>query len=186
MASIANFQNKNTGDFRLKLLSVSDAPKMFETIQENRQILKPWLIWVDNIKTINDCVVFIEECLRNFKKMTALTMGIWVKENFVGCVGFNSINAENKRGNMGFWLSENYHGKGIMTKSCRMIINYAFEIMQMERIEILCATKNFKSRAVPQRLNFTQEGVLRHYNLINKSFQDMVMYSILKQDWRNV
>jgi len=184
MASIANFQNKNTGDFSLKLLSVRDAQKMFEAIQDNRETLKLWLGWVENVKTKNDCIVFIEECLRNFKKMTELTMGIWMKDNFVGCVGLNLINTEHKRSNMGFWLSEKYHGKGIMTKSCRMIINYAFEVMQMERIEILCATKNFKSRAVPQRLNFTQEGVLRHYNQINKTFQDMVMYSVLKQDWR--
>ena len=183
MASIANFQNKASGDFNLKLLSVSDAPKMFEAIQANRENLKQWLGWVDNVKTNDDCIIYIDECLRNFKKMSALTMGIWVKENFVGSVRLSSIDVANKKAHIGFWLSENYHGKGIMTKSCRMIINYAFEVMGLERIEILCASKNYKSRAVPQRLNFMQEGVLRHYAVLRDSFQDMVMYSMLKQDW---
>jgi ribosomal-protein-serine acetyltransferase len=70
-----------------------------------------------------------------------------------------------------------------MTAACRAVVTEAFEHYGLHRIEIRCATKNHKSRAIPQRLGFVQEGILREAEWLYDHFVDLVVYSMLEQDW---
>ncbi|MFN2394038.1 MAG: GNAT family N-acetyltransferase, partial [Pyrinomonadaceae bacterium] len=72
---------------------------------------------------------------------------------------------------------------GIITESCKILINYAFEELGMNRIEIRCATENVKSRAIPERLNFKLDGVLRQFLWRHTRFFDMAIYSMLAEEW---
>lgn len=85
---------------------------------------------------------------------------------------------------MGYWLAENCTGKGIITKSCKVIINYAFETLALNRIEIKCGTGNYKSKGIPEKLGFVQEGILHQAEYLNDGYIDLYLYSLLKKDWK--
>lgn len=66
----------------------------------------------------------------------------------------------------------------------RAVVDYAFGRLGLHRVEIRCAADNHRSRAIPERLGFTQEGVLRESGYLNGRFVDMVVYGVLASEWR--
>ena len=71
-----------------------------------------------------------------------------------------------------------------MTESCKAMTTYGFEALKLHRIEIRCATGNLKSRAIPERLGFVKEGVLRDGEWLYDHFVDLVVYSVVAPDWK--
>jgi len=70
-------------------------------------------------------------------------------------------------------------------KACRAFIDHAFGPLGLNRIIISCAVENKKSRAVPEKLGFKEEGVARQSEWQHESFVDMVIYAMLADEWRN-
>ena len=56
--------------------------------------------------------------------------------------------------------------------------------MLLNRIELKTAVKNLKSQAIPNKLNFKKEGILRQAEFVNNEFVDLYIYSMLKEDWQ--
>ena len=100
----------------------------------------------------------------------------------VGRIGIYKIDNQNKIGELGYWIGQNMQGKGIVTKSCKGLIDFCFKGMNLNRVEIKCGTENIKSQTIPQRLNFVKEGVLRQAELVHGKFIDLYMYSLCKND----
>ena len=71
-----------------------------------------------------------------------------------------------------------------MTASCRAMVCEGFATYGMHRIEIRCATENHKSSAIPKRLGFVEEGVLREAELSGK-WTDLRVFAMLQQDWKS-
>ena len=69
-----------------------------------------------------------------------------------------------------------------MTKACKVFVDYAFEGMKMNRVEIRCAVENSKSRAIPLRLGFKEEGRIRCGEWLYDHFVDHVIYSQIDLD----
>src|SRR5438270_7715180 len=80
---------------------------------------------------------------------------------FIGTIGFHDLDQKNKHAAIGYWIDQEYEGRGIITRCCRALIDYLFDSMELNRVQINCAVENRRSRAVPDRLGFTLEGTLR-------------------------
>ncbi len=106
-----------------------------------------------------------------------------LQKNPVGKIGIHLINKPNKSTSIGYWLSQDYQGKGIMTKACQAVIDYCFSELDINRIEIRCAVGNKKSNKIPLKLFCTKEGTMRQNELVNGVFLDLNVYSILKEEW---
>ncbi|HSI90037.1 MAG TPA: GNAT family protein, partial [Adhaeribacter sp.] len=100
-----------------------------------------------------------------------------------GNIGLYHIDHQNKIAAIGYWLGAAFQGKGIITEACRKLIAYGFTELNLNRIEIKCGTGNLKSQAIPERLGFTKEAILRQAELVNGNFQDLYLYSLLKEEW---
>jgi ribosomal-protein-serine acetyltransferase len=74
-------------------------------------------------------------------------------------------------------------GKGIVTNCVKAICSYGFCTLNLNRIWLKCANLNHKSQAIPERIGFTKEGVLRDNEYLNGKYYDSFMYGILKRDW---
>lgn len=70
-----------------------------------------------------------------------------------------------------------------MTKACIAFINHAFSELQLNRVEIRCAVGNTKSRAIPERLGFTNEGTIRDGEWLYDHFVNHIVYGILAMEW---
>jgi ribosomal-protein-serine acetyltransferase len=87
----------------------------------------------------------------------------------------------NRKTEIGYWLSEKFQGQGLVTKSVSELCHFAFQKLDMNRVQIKCAVGNTPSANIPKRLNFTFEGIERQGELlIGNIFTDLEIYSKLK------
>jgi ribosomal-protein-serine acetyltransferase len=172
-------------NIRLKLLTVQDAVEVFALTDTSRHHLRQWLPWVDETKTADDTRSFIQTTLNQFAENNGFHAGIWYKGQLAGCVGLHGIHWSNRHTSIGYWLAERFQGHGIMTQSVRAVVDIAFRDYKLNRIEIRAAVDNLKSRAIPERLGFQNEGCIRQAEWIYDHFVDHIVYGMLAQDWIN-
>lgn len=170
----------------LRVLSLRDAEMLFQLTDQSRAYLKEWLPWIDQTKTIEDSKTFITTSLLGMDKRQSITTGIFYDHELIGVVGFNRLDHANKVGSIGYWLGEEYQGKGIMTKAVESLIDYGFHELQLNRIEIACATENKKSQYIPKRLHFTEEACVREAEWLYDRFVDHYVYTMLASEWQTL
>jgi ribosomal-protein-serine acetyltransferase len=179
------FSTKIRSDLELRLLEERHTEALFAIVDQNRDYLRQWLPWLDLNTSINDTRRFIKTALDQFANNTGLVAGIWYRDQLVGVIGYNQIDWSNRVVHIGYWLAAGFQGKGIMTSACRALVDYAFHELGLNRVDIRCATGNKRSCAIPQRLGFTQEGVLRQAEWLYDHFVDHVIYGMLSSEWKS-
>ena len=167
----------------LEFLGEIHAASLFNLVNNNRAYLKEWLPWVDNMQVVEHAGNYIVNCIRQAAERTDFAYAIMFDGNMVGRIGMHHINQQNKIGEIGYWLAGGMQGRGIVAKCCTALISYGFNELGLNRIEIKCATGNDKSRAIPEKLKFKREGILRQAEWLNGNFVDLYLYSMLKEEW---
>ena len=180
MKPIELIVDKNT---LLKEIGFEHLRPIFNTIDREREYLGKWLPFVELTKDISFTNQFIENYLNSEK--VNLTFAITFQKQFVGIIGLKDTDPDNKKTEIGYWISERFQGKGIMTHSCKTLVDYIFNSKDINRIQIKAATENLKSRAIPERLGFTFEGIERDGELHNYGFVDLAIYGLLKNEFQN-
>jgi len=169
----------------LRIFREDDAEEFFALTMENKDYLKEWLGWLDYTKTVEDTRNNIKERLQGILETGGYpkSVAIIYEGKIAGTIGYNEINRTSKIGIIGYWLASEFQGLGIMTKACKAFINYGFTELGLNRIQIAAATENEKSRAIPERLGFTQEGTIRQAEWLYDHYVDHVIYGLLKEEW---
>jgi ribosomal-protein-serine acetyltransferase len=170
----------------LRLLEHHHTGELFALVEANQSHLRRWLPERDVPKSPDDCKAVIKSSLERLAANGGFTLGIWWEGRLAGILGAGNIDWENRSTMLGYWLGESYQGKGLMTGACRALIDYLFFELELHRIEIRCATRNARSCAVPKRLGFSKEGVLRHAQAFDDHFLDLEVYGLLAEDWNRV
>jgi ribosomal-protein-serine acetyltransferase len=99
-----------------------------------------------------------------------------------GVIGYVSVDWSNRAAGIGYWLGEEFEGEGTMTAAVRALTGHALVEWELNRVEIRVATGNRRSRAIPERLGFREEGTLRGAQRIGDRYVDTVVYSMLPGD----
>ncbi len=176
--------SRNIGnDIELRLLVAQHADAMYALTDRNREHLRPWMPWAETTKSPDDTRAFIRHGLLQLADNNGCQMGIWLRNELVGSVGFHYWNWNTGRTEIGYWLDERFQGRGIMTRVCWALLDFAFDELGLRRVEIRAAAGNARSRAIPERLGFNLEGILRQVEHIDGRWDDMVIYGMLAQDW---
>jgi ribosomal-protein-serine acetyltransferase len=170
-------------DISLFILEEQDAAGLFALVEANRAHLRTWLPWIDGTQSLEDEVDFIRLTREYYENNKGFGCLIRYRGQTTGTIGCHALDRMNRSSEIGYWLGKEFEGKGIMTKSCRAMVSYAFKDWQMNRIQIRCATGNVRSCAIPQRLGFTREGVMRQSEWLYDHFIDLVLYSMLADEW---
>jgi len=173
-------------NIEMKMLELEHAEELYNLTDSDRNHLKEWLPWVDHTKSIEDTKMFIEMGKKQFISNAGFQAGIWYKQNLAGVIGCHGMNFTNKSTSIGYWLGEGYQGKGIMTEATKVLIAYLFLELNLNRVEIRCAENNYKSRAIPERLGFVKEGILREIEWIYDHYVDHVVYGMLAKQWMDI
>lgn len=75
-------------------------------------------------------------------------------------------------------------GKGLGTEATRLVVDYAFEELDLNRIELTTDEENARAIRCYERVGFIREGLLRRHRLVDGRFSDTVVMGILREDWR--
>lgn len=168
----------------LRPIAEPDVVPLFEAVDRNRAHLRRFLPWLDSTRGPADIDAFRVRTLAQERDGIGLTRMIEHAAAISGIVGFNHIDLFNRRAELGYWIDRTLEGRGICRQACSVLIHYAFEELDLNRIAIAAAVDNRRSRALAERLGFTQEGVRREAEWLYDHFVDHAMYSLLRREWR--
>lgn len=166
----------------LKTWEEKDAPKLFSLVDRNRARLQRWLPWVPHVKAEKDSLEFITNSSKDASSEKGVELGIWFDDQLVGCMGLHANDLANKKTSVGYWLSAEFEGQGVVSKSVRRLVDFCFSDLGMNRVELRAAVENTASRAVAERVGFVFEGICRESELIDGRFIDHAVYSVLKRE----
>ena len=170
-------------EIELKQLEQSDSIDIFKTIDTQRDYLGKWLPFVEFTKEISDTEKFVDSVVNAPEDRFEYVFAIRKCDEFVGLIGFKNTDKQNKKTEIGYWLSEKYQKQGIVTKSVDKLCDFAFNKKGINRIQIKCAVENKSSINIPKKLGFKFEGIERQGELLSGDFYtDLEIYSKLKSD----
>ncbi len=170
----------------LRLLEVHAAEALFLLIHRNQDQLRPWLAWADFTHSAEDVRRYIASMASLYQNGEALPTVIYSQGALAGAITLHKIDKRNRSSSIGYWLGQDWQGRGLMTAACRALVGLGFQDYHLHRIEIRCAVENQKSCAIPQRLGFTREGIARQAEAHGGHFKDLVVWSMLEHEWHDV
>ncbi len=178
--------DSGTINIQLQPMAQQYAVDLFNLTDANRDYLKQWLPWLNQVNSVEDTVRFIEVSLALKEQCGAPNYVILVDGVVAGVCGFHEINPLNRISSIGYWLAERFTGRGIMTAAVARLIDHGFNQLNLHKIEIHCAEGNAKSIAIAERLRFQYEATLRDREWLYDRFVNHRVYSLLDFEYQTL
>ncbi len=174
------FTHRIDEETELRLLSERDAGEYYAMCDRNRERF----YWLKKDYSLEDARAFIRrDLLENFAANNGFQAGIFVGGKLAGVIRYNDIHWKTRSTSLGYRLDSAFEGRGLVLKACRVFLDYAFDTLRLNRVEIRCHTGNGRSCAVAERLGFTREGVLRKAERVHERLADLAVYGLLADEW---
>jgi RimJ/RimL family protein N-acetyltransferase len=161
-----------------------DGKMVFESIMASINELKPWMPWANGEQTEEEVEVNIRDAHAKFLTREDLRLHIFDRETggFVGATGLHRMNWDVPKFEIGYWIDTRQSGKGYIMESTHAITEFAFGELNAKRVEIRCDSRNRKSRAIPEKLGFTLEVILKNDGISadRKEIRDTCIYAKIK------
>lgn len=177
------FRHRVNEHTELRLIEPQNAGELFQLLQANRDYLRAWHPWVDGMRALADVERGIRAWRQQYANIHAVYAGIWFQGRFCGMLNHLNIDWQNRWAILSYWIDAQHQGKGIMTACCRSVLEHDFKVWKLNRITIECATENTRSRAIPERLGFRLEGIIREGEWLHGRFVDHAVYGLLCSDF---
>ncbi|WP_413300649.1 GNAT family N-acetyltransferase [Bacillus sp. 1P10SD] len=161
-----------------------DGKGVYDAMQASLNELKEYMPWAHRNQTEEDVEVNMREAHAKFLTREDLRLHLYDKETgeFIGSSGLHRINWSVPKFEIGYWIDTRHSGKGYITEATQAITEFAFTELKARRVEIRCDSTNTKSRAIPEKLGFTLEGILKNEGLSadGKEVRDTCVYAKIK------
>ena len=168
----------------LRLPERRDAEMVAAAVRENLTRLQEWQPWAVDDYSEEHAMDWIKRSRDGYAEDGQFNALILQDGRFIGSIGFHDLDPKNKHAAIGYWIDREYEGRGIITRCCRELIDYLFDSMGLNRVQINCAVENLRSRAVPERLGFKLEGTLRQTEILKDKSGNWAVYGLLKSEWK--
>ena len=166
----------------LKLMTVRDTDEAYALIEADRAHLAEYLPWVDTIHSAED----ERRSLATFPydPDKSISCFLTLDGRIIGAVAPAIIDRGAEWAEIGYWIGSQWEGKGYVTAAVREVEKLCFTELGMERVQITNDVDNLRSRAIPEKLGYTLEGILRRHMVSGHGrIADRSMYSLLKPEW---
>lgn len=169
----------------IRIPKPGDGKTVYDAIKASSSELKRWLPFAYKGQSEEETEINIREAHSQFLKREDLRLLIFHKDTgqFIGTSGLHRINWDVPKFEVGYWIDSRFSGNGYITEAVEGITQFAFHELKAKRIEICCDSKNTKSRAIPERLGFQLEGILRNDDLSvdGSELRDTCIYAKVEQ-----
>jgi len=176
------FPNINTKRLFLREINLNDARTLFQYWSDD-EVTK--YLNIDSFINIGQALNMIRLLKSLFPRKEGIRWVIVRKEDnaVIGTCGFNSWVKKSSRGEIGYELGRTYWGNGYASEALSEIIEYGFNVMELNRIEAFTVPEAVRSINLLKKFGFKKEGILREYGYWNNQYWDENIYSLLKKDW---
>lgn len=172
----------------LRLPAHSDYRPWSELRRSSSTFLTPWEpTWSQDHLTRRAFTSRVNWAARCYKSDTALPLFIFRRSDaaLVGAITLDNIRrGPAQAGTLGYWVGAPFLRQGYMREAIGAVVQHAFTIMDLSRIEAACLPENAASRGVLERSGFKYEGVAQSYLQINGRWRNHVLYANLRHDRR--
>jgi len=166
----------------LRLIERQHSHELFYLFDSNREYLRRWHPWVDLMSSVGIVEKNIAGWQQQYANNRGFYAGIWYKGRFCGVINHVHVDWASRWTTLSYWLDEAHQGQGIMTACCRAMVAHSFTAWKLNRITIECAAENIRSRAIPERLGFKLDGIIRDIEWLHDHYVDHAMYGLLRSD----
>lgn len=170
-----------TGRLVLRPLAIDDSERLLE-IFSDPEVMKYWNTapWT----AVHEAIDFVNDSNNSMRRRESIILGIYLSSTgeLAGkCMLFN-YDKESRRAEIGFGLSRSCWGKGYVNEAGEALIQYAFDVLGLRRIEAEIDPDNQASAKALEKLNFSKEGLLRQRWEVNGVVSDSALYGRLVSD----
>jgi ribosomal-protein-serine acetyltransferase len=172
------------GDLRLRPLEHADRDSIYEAVLESIPQVSPWLPWCHAGYTPSETEAFIESGITAWAQQLHFPFGVFELQSgrYLGGIGVNHIDRMHRLCAIGYWIRTGATGKGIAPRAVRMAARFAFESLQMTRIEIVARPENRPSRRVAEKAGARFEAIARNRIVQHGQAYDAALYSLIPSD----
>ncbi len=166
-------------------LTFKRAQTLSELIQKNRDYLAKWMPWALRSNTPEDCYASALGSVEKWDEMLTADYLIYDQSlKMMGSISMKDVNYDVGSGEIGYWIGEEFTGKGYMTEAVYSLENEFFN-RGMERVELQIDSLNVASLNVADRCGYREEGTLRHnaWNAAHTKYRDTKILSKLRAEW---
>jgi len=181
-----DFERPLPGGALMRPVRLEDADAVYTTIDSEREHLARHLRWTAD-QTLAGTRAYVARCVAERVAGEGLSAVILAAGGRVlGMAGFvGGVSAEDRAAEIGYWLAAGAQGHGTMTAAVAVLIELGFGSFGLNRVEIRATAENERSRAIPERLGFREEGRLRQAYWVDGRLHDDVVYGLLAADPRS-
>lgn len=153
----------NTERLLLRCLDFKDVYELKAAIDESKDHLLRWMTWAKHEpEDIDKKLERIRKRRAEFDSDQAYQYGIFLRgdDKLIGTIALMRRVGQDAL-EIGYWLRTGYTGKGYMNEAASALVKIAFELHEVDRLEIHCDVENLKSAAIPRKLGFIHEATIR-------------------------
>ena len=176
------FSLRADDDVELELAEEHHAQAIFDLVDRNRAHLAPWMPWVPATVGVADTRSFLTFVRGEYAAGRQFHCNLRYRGAIAGGIGLR-IEREHGACDLGYWIDAGAQGNGVVTRATRALTAAAFDLLGLHRVVIRAGVENTRSRAVPERLGFTFEGVLRDSERVGDRYVSHAVYSMLAEEW---
>ncbi|MGH8122399.1 MAG: GNAT family N-acetyltransferase [Rudaea sp.] len=176
---------REAGGIRIRKYRSDDMLRLVVAVRESVRTVGRWQGWCHSAYAQSDGMAWIEHCISAWDTGQRYEFAIVDAANggYLGGIGINQRNLENNFANVGYWVRESCHARGVATQATRLAIGFAFDVLGLTRIEIIAAVDNLASRRVAEKTGATLEGIARNRLLLNGAPLPAAVYAMVPVDY---
>lgn len=167
---------------RLRLRPFDDADDLY-ALQSDAHVLRYWdsAPWTDRASVAR----FMAGCRQMADEGSGARVAIerTSDRSFIGWSTFNGWNPGFRSASLGYCLGQSAWGHGYATEAARVLLQWAFDTLDLNRVQAEAATRNAASARVLVKLGFRHEGTLREDCIVDGVVSDSAVYGLLRRDW---
>lgn len=165
-------------ELQLALVRPEFAAEYLRLVTTQRDYLSQWLAWPKLAHDEDFFLNFVKKSLHDYAEGHSMVCAMLYQGKLVGNISFNHINPQLEKVTIGYWLSQDDQGKGIVSRALNYLIAYAFDTLEIQKIEISVAVDNLPSRKVCERLGMQLEGTITRSENLNGRIVDHCVYGL--------
>src|SRR4051794_30370209 len=123
-------------ELTLRTFVANDAEMVYDLVLNNRDHLQAFMHWMTPDYSIESARDFIARAVDAVAKRENTGFGIFRRDMLIGSIGFVYFDWKSRKTEIGYWISKEEEGKGIVSAATRPLISYAFDELKMNRVEI--------------------------------------------------
>lgn len=156
--------------------------------QRSRAFLVPWEpTWAHDALSSEGFRRRLRQYRFEWEQETGYSFFIFLRESDALLGGVTLSNVRRgvaQTGSLGYWIGEDYAQNGYMTEAVAAVMDFAFNELNLHRLEAACLLNNEASQALLKKCGFRGHGTARQYLKINGKWQDHLLFEILRNDAR--